>query len=67
MAHNVIPFPHKQNSTDVESHSTADVLRMCVIRTHADGVIDLDGMTHLLTVLDTIEQLWHNMIQEDSE
>jgi len=60
---NVIPFPNKHNNPDVESHSTADVLRMCVIRTHAEGVIDLDGMTHLLSVLDTIEQLWESMTE----
>ncbi len=60
---NVIPFPNKQNNTDVETHSTADVLRMCVIRTHAEGVIDLDGMTHLLSVLDTIEALWESMTE----
>jgi hypothetical protein len=60
---NVIPFPNKHNNLDVETHSTADVLRMCVIRTHAEGVIDLDGMTHLLSVLDTIEQLWESMAE----
>jgi len=60
---NVIPFPRKQNNSDVETHSTADVLRMCVIRTHAEGVIDLDGMTHLLSVLDTIEALWESMTE----
>jgi len=60
---NVIPFPRKQNNPDVETHSTADVLRMCVIRTHAEGVIDLDGMTHLLSVLDTIEALWESMAE----
>ena len=60
---NVIPFPNKPVNDHVETHSTADVLRMCVIRTHAEGVIDLDGMTHLLSVLDTIEQLWESMAE----
>lgn len=66
MSDNVIPFPRK----GVDEHtiqSVADALRTCVIHSAGCGVIDTAGMHSLLTVLDTIEELWHNMIREDSE
>ena len=66
MAHNVIPFPSK--GVDVHTIQTvADALRTCVTHSRGCGVIDSEGETALLRVLDTIEALWHNMIQEDSE
>lgn len=66
MSDNVIPFPRK----GVDEHtiqSVADALRTCVTHSAGCGVIDAQGETALLRVLDTIEELWHNMIESDSE
>ena len=60
---NVIPFPRK-GVDEATIQSVADALRTCVIHSHDTGVIDTAGMHSLLTVLDTIEALWHNMIEE---
>ena len=57
---NVIQFPRKS-----DMHSVADALRACVMHSKESGVIDANGETALLQVLDTIEELWHHMNESD--
>lgn len=60
---NVIQFPNKQGDAHT-IQSVADALRTCVSHSADCGVIDAHGETTLLSVLDTIEALWRDMISE---
>lgn len=58
---NVIQFPTNKTL----EHSTADVLRLCISHGHESGIIDNDGLTHLLEVIDIIEDLWISMAEQE--
>jgi general stress protein 26 len=61
---NVIQFPSKGKPDSETIHSVVDALRVCVDYTHEGAVLDAHGHAALHTVIDTIEKLWHNMIDE---
>ena len=58
---NVIPFP----TNKAVEYSTADVLRLCVSHGHELGIVDSEGLTHLLEVIDIIEDLWISMAESE--
>lgn len=61
MTDNVIQFPKKDNG---EEASVADALRTCIIFTAGHGVINEESMDHLLATIDTIEELYGNLVEE---
>ena len=61
---NVIDFPGK-GSPDVTEHTVCDVLDMCVEHAFVSGLIDEQGLEHLLHCVSTVRMLHEHMMESE--
>lgn len=62
---NIINFPGRPDQPT--EHTVCDVLDMCVEHAYVDGLIDEDGLRHLLHCVNTVRMLHEHMMESESE